>query len=69
MIVTLPFFLWSPGDFWNSVVTLQFRQPFRTDSLSLLAWWAARDFSTFARAVTTLARACATLRHLIEEST
>jgi hypothetical protein len=41
-IVTLPFLLWSPGAFWRSVVTLQFDQPFRTDALSYLAWWAAR---------------------------
>jgi hypothetical protein len=37
--VTLPFMLWNPTDFWNSVVTLQFHQPFRTESLSYLAWW------------------------------
>jgi uncharacterized membrane protein len=39
--VTLPFFLWDPAAFWRSVVTLQFHQPFRTDALSVLAWWAA----------------------------
>lgn len=40
--VTLPFFLWNPGAFWKSVVTLQFYQPFRIDALSILAWWAKR---------------------------
>jgi hypothetical protein len=40
--VTLPFFLWNPAAFWRSVVTLQFHQPFRTDALSVLSWWAAR---------------------------
>jgi hypothetical protein len=37
-LVTLPFFLWSPNDFWFDVVALQFVQPFRTDALSYLAW-------------------------------
>jgi hypothetical protein len=37
--VTLPFVLWNPAAFWNSVVALQFHQPFRSDALSLLAWW------------------------------
>lgn len=41
LVVTLPFFLWDPSAFLNSVVTLQFRQPFRTDALSFLSWWAA----------------------------
>jgi len=37
--VTVPFFLWNPSAFVNSVVTLQFRQPFRRDALSFLAAW------------------------------
>jgi hypothetical protein len=41
-VVTLPFFLWNPAAFWTSVVTLQFHQPFRTDALSILSWWAGR---------------------------
>ncbi len=41
-IVTVPFVLWNPLAFWNSVVALQFHQPFRPDSLSLLSWWAAK---------------------------
>jgi hypothetical protein len=41
-VVTVPFFLWNPAAFWASVVTLQFHQPFRTDALSVLSWWAAR---------------------------
>jgi len=40
--VTLPFFLWNPSGFWHSVVRLQLLQPFRTDALSLPAWWVAR---------------------------
>jgi hypothetical protein len=40
--VTLPFFLWNPAAFWKSVVTLQFHQPFRTDALSVLSWWASQ---------------------------
>ncbi|HUR35894.1 MAG TPA: hypothetical protein VM032_18955 [Vicinamibacterales bacterium] len=39
--ITLPFVLWEPGAFVNSVVTLQFRQPFRPDALSFLSWWAS----------------------------
>lgn len=38
-VITLPFFFWNPTAFWNSVVTLQFHQPFRPDALSALAWW------------------------------
>lgn len=34
----LPFFLLDPSGFWHSVVALQFKQPFRADSLSLPAW-------------------------------
>ena len=37
----LPFFLWNPGEFTWSVVELQFVQPFRHDSLSFMAAWAA----------------------------
>lgn len=40
--ITLPFALWDPDAFVRSVVTLQFRQPFRGDALSYLAWWAGR---------------------------
>ncbi|MBF0102165.1 MAG: hypothetical protein HQK77_14780 [Desulfobacterales bacterium] len=38
LIITLPFFLWDPKAFWESVIVLQFHQPFRTDSLSFLVW-------------------------------
>ncbi|MGZ4436382.1 MAG: glycosyltransferase 87 family protein [Nocardioidaceae bacterium] len=34
--LTVPWILWSPSAFWDSVVRLQFRQPFRVDSISLL---------------------------------
>lgn len=40
-VVTAPFVLWGPAAFLNSVVTLQFRQPFRPESLSLLSWWSS----------------------------
>jgi hypothetical protein len=40
--VTLPFVIWNPAAFWNSVVTLQFHQPFRPDALSVLSWWVSR---------------------------
>jgi len=39
-IVTLPFALWDVQGFMRSVVEFQFRQPFRIDSLSYLAWFA-----------------------------
>jgi hypothetical protein len=38
--IMLPFVLWNPRAFWWSVVELQFHQPFRAESLSLLAVWA-----------------------------
>lgn len=37
----LPFFLWNPAEFTWSVVELQFVQPFRPDSMSFMAAWAA----------------------------
>ena len=37
--ITLPFFLWDPAAFWKSVVHAQFVQPFRTEALSIPAWW------------------------------
>ena len=52
LLVTVPFVLWNPGEFWFSVVKLQTLQPFRGDSLSVMAkiaaltgnapaaWWA-----------------------------
>ena len=41
-VVTVPFLLWSPQAFIDSVVTLQLYQPFRGDSLSFPAFIAAR---------------------------
>jgi hypothetical protein len=48
-VVTLPFFLWQPKAFLESVVLLQTREPFRIDSLSYLSWaarhgWGAGSF-------------------------
>lgn len=40
--VTLPFVVWNPRAFLDSVVLLQFREPFRADSLSFLVWLAGR---------------------------
>jgi hypothetical protein len=37
--VTLPLAVWDFRAFWQSVVTLQFKQPYRPDALSFLAWW------------------------------
>lgn len=36
VLAVLPFLLWDPAGFWRSVVTLQFLQPFRSDSESAL---------------------------------
>lgn len=48
-VVTMPFFLWQPKAFIDSVVVLQTREPFRIDSLSYLSWaarhgWGAGSF-------------------------
>ena len=40
-VTVVPFLLWNPGEFTWSVVELQFLQPFRDDSLSFMAAWAA----------------------------
>ena len=37
-VVTLPFLVWHPQQFIDNVVVLQFREPFRSDSLSYLVW-------------------------------
>jgi len=44
--ITLPFALWDPSGFFRSVISFQFLQPFRTDSLSYLAWYARVTGST-----------------------
>jgi hypothetical protein len=38
LAITVPFFLWDPAGFLRSVVVVQFKQPFRPDALSYLAW-------------------------------
>jgi hypothetical protein len=38
-IVTLPFFVINPRAFFECMVLLQLRQPFRIESLSVNAWW------------------------------
>ncbi len=40
--VSLPLMIINLPAFFRSVVTLQLHQPFRTDALSYLAWWASR---------------------------
>jgi hypothetical protein len=40
-LVTAPLALWDLRAFWHSTVLLQFRQPYRFDALSFLAWWGA----------------------------
>ncbi len=39
LIVTVPFIIAGPRDFWFDVAQLQVLQPFRDESLSFLAWW------------------------------
>jgi hypothetical protein len=52
-IVTLPFLLWHPRSFVDSVLLLQAREPFRIDSLSYLSWAARQEWGagTFVWAV------------------
>jgi hypothetical protein len=35
--LTVPFVLWDPAGFWRSVIWLQFQEPMRADSLSMLS--------------------------------
>jgi hypothetical protein len=65
--VTVPFLIWDPNGFLNSVVLLQFREPFRTDSLSVPAWLAASGIAIPPLAATvaaTIAAAVLALRTL-----
>jgi hypothetical protein len=66
-IVTVPFLIWDPNGFVSSVVLLQFREPFRTDSLSVPAWLARSGVTIpplAATAVATIAAAILALRTL-----
>jgi len=45
-LVTLPFALWHVPSFVDSVVLLQTREPFRSDSLSFLSWAAREGWGT-----------------------
>lgn len=38
IMIGLPFLIWSPKEFLDSLILMQARQPFRDDSLSYLAW-------------------------------
>ena len=42
-VITAPFFFWGIAPFVRSVVTLQFYQPFRSEALSYLVWFARGD--------------------------
>jgi hypothetical protein len=44
-LVTVPFVLWHPRSFIESVVLLQTREPFRIDSLSYSSWAARHGWS------------------------
>ena len=46
-LITLPFFLWNPVEFWRSVVEWQFIQPFRRDALSFSALFLGVSGATF----------------------
>jgi hypothetical protein len=46
-LITLPFFLWNPQEFWRSVVEWQFIQPFRRDALSFAALFLEMTGTTF----------------------
>jgi hypothetical protein len=59
--VTLPFIIWDPAGFFESVVLLQFREPFRRDSLSVLAWLAQREIHLPTLATTAAAALAAAL--------
>jgi len=39
-VLTVPMFLWNPSAFMKDIFWFQIRQPFRTDALSYLAWFA-----------------------------
>jgi uncharacterized membrane protein len=52
-----PFVIWDPAGFARSVVLLQLNEPFRTDSLSFLAWLARPGLAPPQTAVTLLAGA------------
>jgi hypothetical protein len=43
-LVTVPFFLWDPAGMWRSVITLQWKEPFRPDSLSVLSYLVGRGW-------------------------
>ena len=59
--ITLPFLIWDFEGFMKSAVTLQWREPFRLDSLSYLAWMARRGWQPPGIAVTLIALALATV--------
>ena len=42
-VLTVPMFLWNPGAFMKDIFWFQIRQPFRSDALSYLAWFAQRS--------------------------
>jgi hypothetical protein len=59
MVLTVPFVVWDPSGFLNSVVLLQLREPFRRDSLSVIAWLAHHGIAVPAMVATIAAGAVA----------
>jgi hypothetical protein len=53
LLATVPFAVWHPVSFFDNVVWLQTKEPFRPDSLSLLSWAATKGWGhgTFVWAV------------------
>ena len=58
--IALPFVIWDAEGFMKSVVLLQFREPFRLDSLSFLVWMSRRGLHPPTTAVTLAALTVAT---------
>ena len=57
-LIALPFFAWDPQAFWKGVVAFQFQQPFRRDSLSVLAAIAAATGVELPAAIGFIVAAC-----------
>ena len=39
LVISVPFYLWNPREFYRAVVLWQFQQPMRQDALSYLVWF------------------------------
>ena len=58
-VVTIPFVIWDPRAFFDSVVTLQFKQPFRADALTYPAWIVSQGGARWTAALSFVAAALA----------